>query len=466
MSAADADGSDGGAMQTIEEAEQYLARGGVEYVRFEQPDLHGLSRGKTVPVRHFRHYAEHGLNFLGGLLGLDLQGGVASGTGYLEERNFADSLIFPDLPTLSPVPWADRTARVLADPMWYSGEPLRAAPRHLARRLVERLARLGYILRSGFEYEVYLFDAATRAPAFEGIQIFWTVRNNFDQEFVTWLLDGLLATGVDVITSNVEYGPGQMEINFAPAVGLAAADRAFVFKNAMKELSQQRGYLASFMTKPLADQSASGGHYHHSLVHADSGRNAFFDVRQKDGLTDLARRWIAGEMAHAPALTALAAPTVNCAKRYKLYSFAPMNVTWGYEDRTAALRVKGTRGPETHLENRLPCAGSNPYLVMAAVLAAGLDGVERRLEPRAPTTGLAYADETAAPLPRTLDEALVAFEADEALCECLGEEFVRLFLAVKRHECAKAREAVPEYARDDWPDVVTDWERQHLLEYL
>src|SRR5262249_50067428 len=169
----------------------------------------------------------------GGLLGLDAQGGVAPGSGYLEERNFADSLIFPDLATLAPVPWAERTARVLADPRWYDGEPLQAAPRQLARGQIRGLAGLGYELRSGFEYECYLADAATRAPVFQGIQIFWTVRNNFDQGFVTWLLDSLRRTGVDVITSNVEYGPGQMEINFAPRMGLDAADQAFVFKNAM-----------------------------------------------------------------------------------------------------------------------------------------------------------------------------------------------------------------------------------------
>src|SRR5262249_10814389 len=154
--------------------------------------------------------------------------------------------------------------------------------------------------------------------------------------------------------------PGQMEINVAPLVGLAAADQAFVFKNAVKELALLRHYVASFMTKPYADQSASGCHYHHSLLRRDGGENAFADVDAPDGLSSVARQWIGGQMAHAGAVAAIAAPTVNCTKRYRLYSFAPMNVTWGYEDRTAALRVKGARGAETHLENRMPCAGSSP----------------------------------------------------------------------------------------------------------
>jgi glutamine synthetase len=453
-------------MQTIQEAEARLAGEGFEYVRFEQPDLHGMSRSKTVPARHFGHFAEHGLNFLGGLLGLDAQGDVAAGTGYLEERRFADSLVFPDLDTLSPVPWAERTARILVDARWYDGTPLEAAPRQLARRQLDALERAGYTLRSGFEYECYLVDAGSRRPAFEGIQIFWTVRNNFDQSFVTWLLDSLAETGVDVITANVEYGPGQMEINFAPRAGLAAADQAFVFKNAVKEVAQQRGLMASFMTRPYAEWSASGCHYHHSLLDAGSGENAFHDAGAGDGLSAVARHWIGGQMAHAPGLAALVAPTVNCAKRYKLFSFAPMNVTWGHEDRTAALRVKGVRGAETHLENRMPCAGSNPYLVMAAVLAAGLDGLERGLEPPAPTTRLAYLDQESRKLPTTLDAALAAFAEDEALRERLGEEFVRLFLAVKRHEIQKARSAIAEYGRPNWPEVVSEWEREHLFEYL
>jgi glutamine synthetase len=453
-------------MHSIQEAVEFLNTEEFEYVRFEQPDLHGMSRGKTVPARHFRHYAEQGLNFLGGVLGLDAQGGVASGTGYLEERNFADSLVFPDLATLKAVPWADRTARLLADPRWYDGEPLHAAPRHIARRQIERLAEHGYDLRSGFEYECYFVDSETRAPAFEGIQIFWTVRNNFDHDFVTWMLDSLHATGVDVITSNVEYGPGQMEINFAPAMGLGAPDMAFVFKNAVKELALQHGYLASFMTKPYADQSASGCHYHHSLLNHEGGGNAFADESAPDGLSAVARRWIAGQMAHASALTAIVAPTINCAKRYKRFSFAPMNATWGHEDRTAALRVKGARGGETHLEQRMPCAGSNPYLVLAAVVAAGLDGVERELEPPAPTTAVAYVDQQAPKLPTTLDAALAAFQADDILRDSLGEEFVKLFLAVKHHEIQKSRAAIAEYSRPDWPDVVTEWERKNLFEYL
>jgi glutamine synthetase len=276
----------------------------------------------------------------------------------------------------------------------------------------------------------------------------------------------MTAAGIDLITSNAEYGPGQLEINYAPADGVAAADQAFTFKNGLKELAQQYGYMASFMTKPYADQSASGGHFHHSLWRKSDGRNAFHDPGAQDGLSPLARQWIAGQIAHANALTALVSPTINCAKRYKLFSFAPMNATWGYEDRTAAIRIKGGRGEDTHVENRMPGAAGNPYLVAAGLLAAGIDGLQRGLEPPAPTEGIAYANEAAPNLPTTLDAALQALEEDTVLREYLGAEFVRLFLAVKRHEVNKAREAIAEYGTPEWGDIATEWEQRNLFEYL
>lgn len=451
---------------TIEDGSRFLEEGGYDYVRFEQTDLHGMSRSKTVPTRHFADFAQHGLNFFGGLLGLDVQAGVAPGTGYMDERSFQDQLIWPSLDTLAPVPWMPGTARVLAEPSWYDGTPALAGPRLLLRQMLRRLDDMGYAIRSSFEYEFYLVDAESRRPVFDGIEIFWTVRNNWDPKFMTDLLDMMTAAGIDIITANAEYGPGQLEVNYAPADGVAAADQAFTFKNGLKELAQQYGYMASFMTKPYADQSASGCHYHHSLWSKSDGSNAFHDTRSADGLSTLARHWIAGQLAHAGALTALVSPTTNCAKRYKLYSFAPMNATWGYEDRTAAIRIKGGRNAQTHVENRTPGAAANPYLVAAGLLAAGIDGIQRGVEPPPPSKQISYSDESAPSLPRSLDEALQAFEADTQLHEYLGAEFVRLFLAVKRHEISKAQEAIPAYGTPEWANIVTDWERQNLFEYL
>jgi glutamine synthetase len=444
--------------------ERKMTADGVEFVRFEQSDTHGISRSKTIPANHVRDFAERGLNFLLGQLGFDVQAGVAPGTGYLEELGFPDSRIHPDLSTYRVLPWADQTARLLCEPRFTDGRPAMAAPRAVTRKLLGELEGMGYRLFSGFEYEFYLVQRENREPPFPGIQIFATLRNNFDEPFVYQILRGMSAVGVDIITSNAEYGPGQMEINFAPDQGIEAADSAFTFKNGVKEIAQRNGYTASFMTKPYADQSASGCHYHHSLVSVKTGRNVF--ASQEGSLTDECRWWLGGQIAHTAALCAFAAPTVNCAKRYKLYSFAPTNATWGIENRTTGFRMKDLGKEGAHIENRLPCGASNPYLVMASVLAAGLDGLKNKIEPPAETQGIAYGLTSVTDLPARLEQSLDALEADTTLRAALGEEFIKLFVAVKRHEIGKAKAAIPEYDSPDFNNTVTEWERNEYFEFL
>ena len=446
--------------------EKRVAADGVEFIRFEQTDTHGISRSKTIPVRHLRHFAEDGLNFLLGQLGFDVQAGVAPGTGYLEEMGFPDSRIRPDLGTYRVLPWADKTARLLCEPHFIDDRPALAAPRAVARKLLGELAAMGYRLYSGFEYEFYVVNRETRQPPFPGIQIFATLRNNFDEALVYRILRAMQAVGVDIITSNAEYGPGQMEINFAPATGIDAADQAFTFKNGVKEIAQRNGYMVSFMTKPYADQSANGCHYHHSLLDARAGRNAFSSLNRPMELSEVCRWWLGGQMAHATALTAFGAPTVNCGKRFKLYSFAPTNVTWGIENRTTGFRMKNLGGAGAHIENRLPGGASNPYLVMAGVLAAGMDGVKHKTEPPAETSGIAYGLKGVTDLPTRLEKSMDALEADGALRAALGEEFIKLFVAVKRHEIGKAKAAIPNYDSPDFNNTVHEWERGEYFEFL
>jgi glutamine synthetase len=165
-------------------------------------------------------------------------------------------------------------------------------------------------------------------------------------------------------------------------------------------------------------------------------------------------------------LCAFAAPTVNCGKRYKLYSFAPTNATWGIENRTTGFRMKNLDKQSAHIENRLPCGASNPYLVMAGVLAAGLDGLKNKIEPPAETQGIAYGLDGVTDLPTRLDDSLDALEADSILREALGEEFIKLFLAVKRHEIGKAKAAIANYGSPDFYNSVEDWERNEYFEFL
>jgi glutamine synthetase len=451
----------------LEEVLSRIAADGVEFVRFEQTDMHGISRSKVIPASHVESFARGGLNFLLGQLGFDAQAGVAPGTGYLEDRGFPDSKLFPDPDTYAVLPWADSTARLLCTPHFFDGSPAPASPRLVMARLCDALADEGYQHLAGYEYELYLVRAEDRLPPFTGIQIFATLRNSFDEGFVTEVLRAMPQVGVDVITANAEYGPGQMEINFAPAIGVAAADQAFTFKNGIKEIARRHGYMASFMTKPYGDQSACGCHLHESLIEISSGRNAFAEDETTPGrLSQVGRWWVGGQLAHLPALTAFCAPTVNCGKRFKLWSFAPTNATWGLENRSVAIRVKGLAGAALHVENRVPCGASNPYLVGAAAIAAGLDGIRNHTEPPPPTEGVAYGMEGPVPIPTRLEAALDALEKDGPLRELLGEELVRVFLAVKRHEVAKATEQALDYTAADWTERVDDFEVAELFEFL
>jgi len=202
----------------------------------------------------------------------------------------------------------------------------------------------------------------------------------------------------------------------------------------------------------------------YAALRMQTGRNAF--VSADGSWTDVWRWWLGGQIAHTPALCALAAPTVNCSKAFGFSPVAPTNATWGLENRSAAFRMKYVGGENAHIENRIPRGGSNPYLVMAGVLAAGLDGLKNKIEPPPETTGVAHGLTGVTPLPARLEQSLAALESDSALRAALGEEFIKLFLAVKRHEISKARAAIPEYDSPDFGRTVHEWERSEYFEFL
>jgi glutamine synthetase len=424
---------------------------GIRWVRFELPDLHGISRSKTVPIHHARDYAESGLNMYGGTVVLDTRSDVVPGTLYHEERGYGDQLLRPDPSTASIVPWADATARFICDTTWYDGSPLGAAPRHVFRKAVDRCRALGFVPVIGSEFEFYLLDPAGE-PLFDGYHIFNTLRNDWVPT-IRRILDLMPKVGVDIITSNCEYAGSQWEINFAPGRELAGPDNAFTFKNGVKEIARQDGYLATFMTKPWADSAGSGCHTHVSLQRPD-GTNAFADDAAPDGLSKVGRTFIGGLLRYASSIDALIAPTVNCHRRRRRHTFSPTNISWGLEDRSALVRVKGGSSASRHVEYRAPSAMANPYLVGAALLQAGLQGVEDEVDPGPPSkTGLpAEDDPDFEKLPRSLGDALDAFEGSPKSVDFFGQELVTAYTTMRRAELARM---------DDW---VTDWERREYLE--
>lgn len=423
----------------------------IRYVRFELPDMHGTSRSKTVPVEHVRGYAGSGLNMYGGTVVLDSRSDVVPGTLYNEEIGYGDQRLLPDPDTARVVPWADATGRLICDAFLDDGRPLEAAPRHVFRRVLERCRALGYEPLIGVEPEFYVLDGETRQPLFGGYHIFNTVRNSW-VPLIQRIVDEMREFGVDVITANCEYAGSQWEINFAPAAGLAGPDEAYAFKNGVKELAHQEGLLATFMSKPFADAAGCGAHNHIGLLARDGGGNAIADDDDPFGLSPVGRRFIAGQLRHARSIYALLAPTVNCLKRRRTHTFSPTNVSWGLEDRTAFVRVKGGSAASRHVENRAPTGLSNPYLACAALLGAGVLGIEDELELEPPAQAPAEEDASKPPLPTTVEESLGLLEADARLVELLGPEFVRAYTVMRRYELQR------------FADHVTDWEREEYLE--
>jgi glutamine synthetase len=424
---------------------------GVRNVRFELPDMHGTSRSKLLPIEHASRYAEEGLNMYGGTVVLDTRSDVVPGTLYNEEVAYADQRLRPDPTSAALVPWVRDTGRMICDTYWDDGQPLGAAPRHVFRRVLERCRELGFEPMIGLEPEFYLLDGETKQPLFHGYHIFNTVRNTY-VPLIELIVGDMRDFGVDIITANSEYAGSQWEIVFGPSTGMAGPDVAFTFKNGVKELAHQEGLIASFMSKPFVESAGCGAHNHIGLLHRGSEENAMADESNEWGLSKTGMSFIAGQLRHARAIYTLLAPTVNCLKRRRTHTFSPTNVSWGPEDRSAFVRVKGGSLKNRHVENRAPTGLSNPYLASAGLLGAGLLGIIDELPLEPPARPPAEEDESKPKLPTTVEESLAELEADERIGELLGEEFVKAYAVMRRYELQR------------FADHVTDWELEEYLE--
>ncbi len=442
-------------LSTREEADAFVkkvAAAGFEYVRFEISDMAGMSRGKTVPISHIAGYMRSGLNLYGGTVALDSYSIPVRNSGYHEEMNYQDCVMVVDQDTLSPVPWLEKTGRVICDTMWYDGRPQMAAPRLLLKKMLTLADSLGYVVKMGHEFEFYVVDAVTRKPIFDGQPIFSSARTH-GTPAIDSLIRVLQEQGIDIITYNVEHGPGQVEINYSALDGVAASDRGFIFKSTVKEYLAKHGLLATFMTKPYKGLSGSCSHFHISLLDKATGKNAFLDLADENGLSNQFKSFIQGVLDHVPATMAIWSPTPNCYRRIRPGIFAPSNISWGIQDRTASVRVKASRDQQTHMEVRVPAALSNPYLVAASTIGAGLLGLMQQRELIPAGSGPKEEDPRYVKLPTEINDALDAFEADTALRDLLGEEFVKVYLAMKRQETARLRDEIPAAETNEYFDL-------------
>lgn len=428
-----------------------LAAQGIDVVRVTYPDLIGTERGRDILLDHLPSACDHGLAFCRAVYHTSPQGDVVPVPGGLD-AGLPDICVRPDLTTLTALPWEPGVATCLGDvtdPA--TGLPAPESPRDLLRTVLDRCGEHGLHPVVGPELEYFLCDAAQDAPTgwrryseVEGVVYTAGLRADGDNHLLR-TLRLLRDMNIGVSNGNHEFDGSQFEINLTHSDAMTAADRAFRFKAAIKELARAEGRLATFMAKPFNGVGGSGFHLHLSCVD-DEGANAFDAPSTPHGLSATARHAVAGILAHAPALAALANPTVNSYKRFGPDTLAPWLIDWGLDNRSAMVRIPPERGPGSRLELRLGDASANPYLLIAGTVAAALLGVVAGEEPPAPLEGYGY-DTTKSPvLPMNLPAALDALEADTALTELLGKDFTTSYLAYKRDEVARFQRHI------------TDWE--------
>jgi glutamine synthetase len=433
---------------------------GVHTLLAQFTDIHGVAKGKLVPLAHLDDLLTDGAGFSGPSI---------AGTGLPRTGPRAEYWARGYASTATPMPWMPGHARIVCDG-WVAGEPFDACPRQVLKRQAARLAERGWHLRTGIEPEFFLLkqEGGRWRPADDADRL---DKPSYDlkalprqRDFLQALHQSLAACRLDMLQIDHEDAHGQYEVNFGFDEAVASADHLMLFKLAAQALAEERGMVFSMMPKPFADQPGSGMHFHVSMWKGQGvdGANLFMPHTRDGaadpaaGLSPLGRHFVAGVLAHAPALCALAAPTVNSYKRLVVSevlsgtSWAPAYIAHGANNRTALVRTLPGR-----FEWRLPDASANPYLASAGLIAAGLDGIDRKLDlPPAHDEdlfALSLAEIHArgiALLPQSLHEALGALQADAVLIEALGPTLSAQFAALKRDEWLA-------YERH-----VSDWELQ------
>ncbi|MBV9314581.1 MAG: glutamine synthetase [Pseudonocardia sp.] len=451
-------------MLTVGELRSAVDTGDIDTVLLVLIDMQGRLQGKRCSARYFlNEVLRHGAEACNYLLAVDVEMSTVDGYAMSSwEQGYGDFELVPDLNTLRRIPWHPGTGLIIADLRLLSGEPVAASPRQILRRQRDRLAERGWHAVAGTELEFIVYadsyEQAWRA-GYRGL----TPANLYNIDYsmlgtarVEPLLhairSGMTGAGLYVESAKGECNLGQHEIAFHYDEVLVTADNHALYKTGAKEIAAQRGCSLTFMAK-IDEREGNSCHVHLSLRDAD-GTPVLADPRAKDrwGLAPLGEHFLAGQLAALRELTLLFAPNINSYKRFVKRSFAPTALAWGVDNRTCALRLVGS-GSSLRVENRVPGGDVNPHLALAAVIAAGLYGIERELPLLPPCTGNAYLSD-APTVPTTLREALAAWEGSELAKECFGEEVVAHYANMARVE------------QTAFDAAVTDWELRRGFERL
>jgi glutamine synthetase len=421
---------------------------GVKLIRFEYCDVSGVARTKAVHVGQLEHKLREGVNLTRAQMSINLLEDVVDIAGM---EPVGEIRLVADPDTFTVLPWANASASVLCDQWGHDRRDWGACPRSYLKSAIARAAALGITVQASFENEYYLareqdgryvpFDVPGHTPVYSAIG------HDLNADLMVETTDALQAQGLIVEQAINEYGAGQQEISIRYADALRCADNQMKFRDTVRGVALRHGLLASFAPKPFPEQIGSGAHLHFSLWDEGGRRNLLYAPDADRGLSQLGRHFIAGVAEHLPALVALTVPSYNSYRRLTPQSWASATTAWGFDNKEAALRVVspfyGREEQSYNIEFKTCDASANPYLALGALIACGLDGVERRLDPGLPCerdpARLApdqLAERKVRALPSAMGAALDELEKDEFLLATMPDLLARCYLAVRRSEAA------------------------------
>ncbi len=391
-------------------------------------DLNGIMRGKRIPASHWDHVCNSGNALSIALMAIDMTCDVWD-TPYVNfDNGYPDMHVFPMTKPVA-VPWEPGVAVCFGRAEGMDHKPVPIDPRQALVRQVERARDMGFEVNVGTELEFYLLDPETGQPRDSGIQVYGLGRAARMEHIVGPIRQQINECGIPIEQSNPEYAAGQIEVNIRYGEALAAADRVVLFKSLIRQLGIAHGYLATFMPKPFFDQSGNGFHTHYSLW--KDGKNVF---AENGKINDTGKAFIAGLQKRMCESAICGSGTVNGYRRRQPYTFCPINASWGYDNRTVGIRIIEGSDSAVRVEKRDAGADANPYLLLAAEIAAGLDGIEQGLTPTDPTTGNAYEDGIGDPIPTDLPTAIELARGSEWLRDAMGEMLWELVLQQAERE--------------------------------
>jgi glutamine synthetase len=440
---------------TKEQLGAAVKKGDIDTVVVAFTDMQGRLMGKRVDAEYFMESAAHGEAVEGCnyLLAADMDMDPVPGYAMANwESGYGDFDMIPDFDTLRRIPWLEGTALVLSDVAWHDRSPVKPSPRQVLRAQIERAKVMGFEPMFGTELEFYLMketfaeahakNYSNLTPSVPYILDYHVLATSYDEPFIRAVRKGMKEAGIKVESSKGEAWPGQQEINFHFSDALTMADNHVIYKNGIKEMANQQGCSVTFMAKPDHRWIGSSCHVHSSLW--KEGKNTF------DGESDTFKRYLAGHIACADEIASFLAPNINSYKRYAAASWAPTTLAWGHDNRTCGFRIVG-HGQHLRTESRIPGADVNPYLAIAALIAAGLHGIEQKLELGPAFKGNAYESDVKR-FPHSLRDAIAALEKGKMVRNAFGDDVVDHYLNYARTE------------QEQFDKVVTGYERERLYE--